>query len=287
MQAQFSQELLSSFYLWFENALVADSVKAYNTNQSNSFEYVDFKDVPSSHHGYQGRFRQLVTDQDVDIPNSGFFIDGNFVTGAENGIYIDYSDGRIIVPSASGSGLTITANNTVKEVNTYFSEEDPEQLIITNDFIDSAATDTTHLFSKEAKRDEKTYILPACFIRYVSTNGEPISFGGEDNSKTRIQVVVLAYTNYVLDGIMGAFSDLERTCIAEVPYGDFPYGRFNDIKAYPYSYSTLSDSYASKTWVENITTSKVTNSMTQDNMQKNLLVGFLDFDLSTFRYPRV
>ena len=67
MKAQFDQTLLSSFYLWFENYLLKDNSKAYSINTSNTFKYVDFPDVPSSHHGYQGQFKQLVGEYNVDV----------------------------------------------------------------------------------------------------------------------------------------------------------------------------------------------------------------------------
>ena len=69
MKAQFDQTLLSSFYLWFENYLLKDKSKAYSTDASNTFKYVDFADVPSSHYGYQGQFKQLVGEYDVDVTN--------------------------------------------------------------------------------------------------------------------------------------------------------------------------------------------------------------------------
>ena len=125
MKAQFDQDLLSSFYLWFENFLVKDKAQAYSTDNSNAFKYVDFPDIPSSHHGYQGQYRQLVAEQSVDVPNSGFFSDGGFVTGNydENGsVFTDYDNGRLIFPSASGTGLTLTANSTIKEVNSSTSD---------------------------------------------------------------------------------------------------------------------------------------------------------------------
>lgn len=287
MKAQFSHDLISSFYLWFENKLLSDSSKAYSTNQSNSFEYVDFKDVPSSFLGYQGKFRQLVADQNVDVPNSGVFIDGNFVSGSSPDIYIDYNDGRVIVPQSSGSALSITANNTVKEINTYISDDDEEQILLTSDFVDSADLASTNLFSKTNKRNKKTYILPACFIRFLNEESDRLSFGGEDDTKTKIRVIVLAKRNYLLDGVLSLFSNTETECITNVPFEDFPYGYFHNVKSFPYSYNGFKENYNTKTFIENVRTSKVTDSISLDKIQENLLLGFIDFDLSTYRYPRV
>lgn len=287
MKTQFSHTILNSFYLWFERELLGNKSKAYKTNQSNSFKYIDFPDVPNSHLGYQGQFRQLVADYCVDQPNSGVFIDGGFVSGDSSDIYIDYNQGRVIVPLASGTGLDITANHTVKEVNTYISSDDEEQLLITSDFVDSSDLTETYLFSKDEKLDERTYMLPACFIRLINNENEDFSFGGEDESVTRIRVTILSTDNYLLDGIIGLFSDTNERCITHVPFEDSPFGHFYSIKDYPYCYEDYVSALSGKTYVKEVASSKTKNSFNSEKVEKNIYVGFLDFDLSTYRYPRV
>lgn len=287
MKAQFSHELLSSFYLWFEHKLISSDSKAYKKDQSNSFVLTSFNDVPSTHVAYQGKFRQLVSDQTVDKANSGIFVNSGFVTGANTGIYIDYNNGRVILPVASGSGLSITANSTIKEINTYLTEDDEEQLLIQGDFIDSSAQSSTHLFSKTSKLNEKTYILPACFINIIKGDSEPLSFGGEVDTKTRIRVIVMALDNYTLVGILSLFEDTQEEIIRHIPYSNFPYGPFNSLKSYPYSYSTLSSQYSENSLIEKVRTSKVTSPEIVNKFDKNVLIGFIDFDLSTYRFPRL
>jgi hypothetical protein len=287
MISQFSHNIFSSFYLWFEGQLVSSGSKAYSTNQSNSFEYVDFYDVPPSHYGYQGKFRQLVADHSVDVPNSGVFIDGSFVSGDSSDVYIDYNNGRVIVPQSSGSSLNITANNTVKEVNTYMTEDDEEQLLLTSDFIDSSDTSSTNLFSKTSKRDEKTYVLPACFLRIATTDNKRLALGGEDDTVTTIKVAVLAKDNYTIDAVLSFFADKKGTCIKRVPYENYPYGIFHDVKSFPYSYSDFSSSYDATSYIEEVKTSKVSESISAEKIEKNVLIGFIEFDLSTYRYPRL
>lgn len=287
MKDQFSHQLLSSFYLWFENRLLSSRSKAYKKNQSNSFILTSFADVPSSHVAYQGKFRQLVAAQDVDKANSGIFVNSGFVTGANTGMYIDYDNGRVIFPVASGSGLTITANNTIKEVNTYLTEDDEEQLLIQADFINSADQSSTHLFSKTSKLNERTYILPACFINIIRGGSEELSFGGETNTETRIRVIVMALDNYTLTAICSLFEDSQHEVIKLVPFEDYPYGIFNSLKSYPYSYSTLAANYSSNSYIEKVTATKITSPEIVNKFDKNVLIGFIDFDLSTYRFPRV
>ena len=140
MKAQFDQNLLSSFYLWLENRLLKSDTKAYLTELDNNFRYVDFDDIPADMVGYQGEYRQLVADYDIDVVNSGFMVNGNFITGdssSNGGVYTDYNNGRLLFPVASGTGLNISGTYSVKEVNTYISHDDDLEFLIHSDFIEN------------------------------------------------------------------------------------------------------------------------------------------------------
>ena len=65
MKAQFDQNILSSFYLWFENQLLSDSAKAYKVDLSNAFISGSFSDIPPSHIAFQGKYRSLVGEHQV------------------------------------------------------------------------------------------------------------------------------------------------------------------------------------------------------------------------------
>ena len=291
MKAQFDQNILSSFYLWFENRLLGDKGKAYGSGASNAFRYVDFPDIPSSHVGYQGKYRQLVADNSVDEPNSGFFVDGGFVTGnydQNGGVYTDYNNGRLIFPSGSGTALTITANSTVKEVNTYIANDSDVQILLHSDFKDSS-TSLPYQYEHTGKLDEDTYFLPACFISVASSDNEEFSFGGEENTESRMRVMLLSSDNYILDSVMSLFRDTVREDMTHIPYEDFPYGFSYSIKDFPYSYDSLVDaqpSDATKSHIDTVTVSKVVSEELREKLNKNISVGFIDFDLSTIRFPR-
>ena len=137
MKAQFDQNLLSSFYLWLENRLLKSDTKAYLTGLSNNFRYVDFDDIPADMVGYQGEYRQLVAEYNIDTVNSGFFIGDDFITGdssANGNVYTDYNNGRILFPSASGTGLSVSGDYSVKEVNTYISHDSDLDFILQESF---------------------------------------------------------------------------------------------------------------------------------------------------------
>ena len=291
MKAQFDQTLLSSFYLWFENYLLKDKSQAYSTGASNTFKYVDFPDVPSSHYGYQGQFKQLVGEYNVDIPNSGFFSDGGFVTGdndANGGVFTDYDNGRLIFPSASGTGLTLTANSTVKEVNTYISYDGDLETILHSDFKEAGAN-FPYQYSKDSELDEQIFFLPACFISLASSDNTEFSFGGEEKTESRARVMILSSDNYIMDSVMSLFRDSVRTDFKNVPYESFPYGPFYSIKNYPYTYDGLISALtnAEETHIDNVSVSKVVSEQLRENLNKGISIGFIDFDLCTYRFPRL
>ena len=289
MNSQFDQTVLSSFYLWFENHLLAEKAKAYSTDMDNAFQYVDFPDIPSSHVGYQGKFRQLVGDHGVDQANSGFFAGAGFVTGnydENGGVYTDYNNGRLIFPAASGEALTLTANSTVKEVNTYIANDSDLQMILQSDFKDGSLP---YQYQQTSELDEEIYFLPACFISIASSDNTEFSFGGEENTQSRVRGMLLSFDNYILDAVLSLFRDTVREDITHIPYGDFPYGFSFSIKDFPYSYDTLvaAQSSPSTSHIDNVTVSKVVSEELREKLNKNISISFIDFDLSTYRFPRL
>ena len=287
MIPQFTHKLISSFQLWFENKLVSDGCKAYFTNVSNTFRQIDFDDIPSGYYAYQGLHRQLVAEYDVDVPNSGVIINGNFVSGDSEDIYIDYNRGRVVVPEASGDSLNITANHTIKEVNVYLTEDDETQILTQSDFIDTSDTSTTHLSSKVDKLDDNIRLLPACFIKLEKNTCEPLAFGGYSDTPTSVRVIVLASSNYIVDGLLSFFTEQCQKCIPLVPFGDNPYGEIFTLKSYPYAYSDYTGGYGEKAFISKVRTSKVTDSFSLERLQRNLVLGYIDFELSTYRYPNM
>jgi hypothetical protein len=294
MKAQFDQNVLSSFYLWFENRLLGDASKAYQINLDNAFISGSFPDVPSTHIAFQGKYRSLVGEYSVDNPNSGFFLGSHFITGDSDnngGVFTDYENGRLIFPQASGADIgstALTANSTVKEVNTYITNDTDAQIILHSDFKDSA-TELPYQYGKTDEYDETTYFLPACFISVASSDNKEFSFGGEEDTRTRMRVMVLSFDNYTLDSVLSLFRDTVRRDITHIPYEDFPYGFSFSIKDFPYSYDSLVSSQSSpvKSHIEEVSVSKIVSERIRENLNKNISIGYIDFELCTYRFPRL
>ena len=291
MKAQFDQNLLSSFYLWFENRLLKDDIKAYVQDLDNTFKYVEYHDLPSDFVGYQGQFRQLVAENSVESPNSGIFINGDFVTGdssSNGGVYIDHQEGRVVLPLASGTDLEITANSTVKEINTYISNDSDLSIILQSDFIENGQT-TPYFYNQSDKLDEKTFFLPACFISLASSDNDEHCFGGMEETKSRIKVLVLTRDNFIIDSVISKFRDTVREDITHIPYENFPYGFSYSVKNFPYEYDTLKSGFENdiSTHIEKVSVSKVFSERLRELINRDFSIATIDFDLSTYRFPRL
>jgi len=292
MKAQFDQNLLSSFYLWLENRLLKSDTKAYLTGLSNNFRYVDFDDIPADMVGYQGEYRQLVAEYNIDTVNSGFFIGDDFITGdssANGNVYTDYNNGRILFPSASGTGLSVSGDYSVKEVNTYIAHDDDLDLLLHSDFIENGQS-SPYFYSKDSLADEGAYFLPACFVSLASSENQEFSFGGEENTENRVRVMILTKDSYILDSVMSRLRDTVREKITHVPYEDFPYAYSYSVKDFPYTYDgmvTNQGDNALCSYIDRVTASKVVSEALREKLNSNFSIGFLDFDLSTYRFPRL
>ena len=287
MNVQFDHKLISSFYLWLENKLISDDIGAVVQNQSNEFQVINDTSIPSSHIAYQGRYKQLVAESQL---NSGFFVNGNFITGDTDtsNVYVDYENGRLIFPAASGSSLTVTANSTYKEVNTYLPKVEEEHILLHGDF-KTVGQDDPFSYTKTGMLDEPTYIIPACFINFVGGENEPFCFGGEEDSIRRLRVTVIANSNYIVDGILSALKDTNGETFRLIPVDEFPYGAFFSLKSFPYSYSSLSAAQpevnANLARIMEVDSYRLRNDAIRRS-RRDFSVGFVEFEISTLRFPR-
>ena len=101
--------------------------------------------------------------------------------------------------------------------------------------------------------------------------------------------MVLSFDNYTLDSVLSLFRDDVRRDITHVPYEDFPYGFSFSIKDFPYIYDDLIAAQSSpvKSHIEDVSVSKVVSEKIRENLNKNISIGYIDFELCTYRFPRL
>ena len=245
----------------------------------------DADDIPPNLDAFYAPFRQLV-GEGTGVP-SGVYIDGVEINQGTSGLLIDVNEARVLIESGASvaSGTPITGAFNTKEVNVYITNDSEEDLIMNNDFyVDDYGN--TYLQDKNNLNGRK-YTLPAAFISYNGSQNDPRALGGLEDTKAFVRVVAIVEDNYTLDGMVSMFRDAARETFPIISYSDFPYGEFFHIKEPPYTYTGIVNANESspQLYIESVTASKLFD-RTNKSIPLGVRIGFLDFDLSNFRYPR-
>lgn len=281
MKPQYQHELMTSFMLWFDHELLQKG-EAYS-NQTGYLYYDEDSRLPSSYKAYASPYKQWVSDSSVSgdtnptIPTSFNGYDRT------DDIIFDFENGRIIeTGGAFGTSETLSGTFAVKDFNVYLTNETEEDLILENKF---------ELNSRYSKSPSavKPYdqMNPAIFINSEFMTNEGFAFGGEDKTRNVIKAVVLAENSYQLDGVLSIFADSARKSFSKIPFSGHPTTEYGDIKNGSYSYTSTSDAYSASNpyYIEDVTVSKFSE-RAQSKVPGDIQVGFIDFEVSTLRFPR-
>jgi hypothetical protein len=281
MKPQFKHELMTSFMLWFDHELLQKG-EAYS-NQTGFLYYDDDSRLPSPYKAYASPYKQWVNDSSISgdtnpvIPTSF-----NGYDRTDN-IIFDFENGRIIeTGGAFGTDEVLSGTFAVKDFNIYLTNETEEDLILENKF----EVNSRYLMNPSAVKPYDQ-MVPAIFLNCEFMRNEGFAFGGEDRTTNIIKAVVLAENSYQLDGALSIFADSARKVISKIPFSKHPSTEYNDIKNGSYNYITLANTYLNSNpyYIEDVTVSKISQKA-QSKIPSDLQIGFVDFEISTNRYPR-
>jgi hypothetical protein len=173
-------------------------------------------------------------------------------------------------------------------VNTYISHDDDLEFLVHSDFIENGQ-DSPYFYNETGILDKGSYFLPACFVSLASSENEEFSFGGEENTQSRVRVMVLTKDSYILDSVISRLRDTVREKVTHVPYEDFPYAYSYSVKDFPYTYTGVVGDQGDSplcSYIDRVTASKVVSEALREKLNKDFSIAFLDFDLLTYRFPR-
>ncbi len=286
MKPTFTHNVINSFFLWFDNFLMTKG-DAYKTYTTKLYNYEDLR-LGGDKVVYGSPYKQWVYDKNITgatIP-SGFTINNQFVSTGTSGMKIDFDNGRIIFNSGVSTGLNITGTYSVKEISSYITDQPEDNLIIENKFVTNSRFTVS-----ETNILPYNPVTPCIFASIQTAHNTAFAFGGEDETKCIIKVVAFCENLYQLDGVLSVFADSYNEIFSIIPMTGHPLGEFNEIKtgAYPtgYNYHNVSNSYNSQTlFISHVETSKIRDSVIKE-LNPILHIGFLDFEIKTYRYPRL
>ena len=286
MKPTFSHNVMNSFFLWFDNFLMKKG-EAYKTYTTKLYNYSDAR-LGGSKVVYGSPYKQWVYDNSITgatIP-SGLTVNGTFIPTGTSGLVFDFDNGRAIFNSGTSTTLNITGTYTVKEINSYITDQPEDNLIIENKYVTNSRFTVT-----ETGISPYNPVTPCIFASIETAHNTAFAFGGEDETKSLIKVVAFCENLYQLDGVLSVFGDSYNEFFSLIPMTGHPLGEFNELKTgvYPtgYDYNNLSNTYNSqKMFISHVETSKIRDSVLKE-LNPILHIGFLDFEVTTYRYPRL
>lgn len=285
MKPVFQHQLLSSFYLWFDSYLLRKG-EAYETFTTNFYYYSDDR-LPNKK-VFGSPYKQFVFDESVPgsvVLEAVSGSAGTEITRGTSGMIIDYENGRLIFDSGVATGENLSGRYSVKNFNTYISNQNEEQLIMEGKYEANSRYTRSLTYVKPYAQ-----VTPAAFLTIESVNNQPFAFGGEDNTISNAKAVVFAENIYELDGILSVFADSNKECFANIPFTGAPLDEYGDVKSnhYPngYNYTGVANDFSNDIFlIENTTVSKFSD-RAKKAMDPNIFVGFIDFEIHKYRYPR-
>lgn len=286
MNPTFAHNINNSFFLWFDNFLMRKS-QAYKTYTTKFYNYEDPR-LGGGKVVYGSPLKQWVYDQNITgaIIPSGFHIDGSFTPTGTSGMFVDFDNGRLIFNSGVSRNLDISGTFSVKEFNTYLTNQSEESIVIDGKYISNNRFTVEENYIKPYDQ-----VTPAVFISMDTIDNEGYALGGLDETKIIMRSIIFADNIYQLDGCLGALSDSYNTCFSLIPTNEHPLGEYFRIKSdlYPtgYDYSDLSKKHShNKCFIQDVTTSKIRENANRE-LNPNVRVGFVDFEIVNLRYPRI
>lgn len=282
----FSHNVTNSFFLWFDNYLMRRA-DAYKTFTTKLYNYSDAR-LGNDKVVYGSPYKQWAYDKSITgltIP-TGFTIDGTFISTGTSGMFIDFENGRIIFNSGVSTNLNITGTYSVKEINSYITDQPEDNLIIEGKYVTNSRFTVTETYISPYNP-----VTPATFISIENVDNNGFALGGEDETRMRMKAVVFAESLYQLDGILSVFADSYNTNFNIIPMTNHPLGEYNNLKTglYPtgYDYVNVNKQYTSnKCYIYDVTTSKIKDDVLKE-LNPTLHIGFIDWDIGNIRYPRL
>lgn len=282
----FSHDVNNSFFLWFDNALMRKG-QAFKTYTTKLYNYTDNRLVGKVIYG--SPYKQWAYDKSIagiTIP-SGVTVDNTFIATGTSGMIIDFDNGRIIFNSGVSSSLTVSGTYSVKEINSYITDQPEDDLIVEGKYIQNSRFTVTETYVPPYNP-----VTPSAFISMEKIDNNPFALGGEDETRILIKAVVFCENLYQLDGTLSVFADTFNTNFNVIPMIQHPLAEFNNLKTglYPTGYDYINVNKNSinngKCYIYDVTTSKIKDNVIRE-LNPTLHIGFVDFEIGVIRYPRL
>lgn len=276
MKSLFLHDFQSSFYLWVDH-IIAEKAETFHLATGQVLRRSTEPRI-SGVYSYQSQRKPWVADTSL-VPNevTGVYVSG-VLTGVSN-MQVDYKNGRIL--SAQNLGATITGNFYYNEISVELNASTEESIIFENKYIDNARFYTNT--GQAAKPYD--YVTPIIFLSVDHVENVPFAFGGEDESKIFAKAIIVCENDFQRECILSVFNDSSSTCFPSITSESFPYNEYFNTTG-TYNFETLKNLAANDVYMVDKAKAARLSRSTQTQIPQNLSIGFVDFQICKYRYPR-
>tara|TARA_R100001082_G_scaffold3773_1_gene2996 strand:+ start:3331 stop:4194 length:864 start_codon:yes stop_codon:yes gene_type:complete len=286
MKAQFDNQVMSSFLLWFDNKLLTKG-EAY---QNTTGQFYSVSDDYYGYNTYASSYSQIVSDASITgatIP-TGLYAGNTLVNvgeGGNTGLYaIDYGNGRSYWSGTQSQN--ITGSFAIKDFNVYLTSRTEDEILFQTQYTNRNKIGSVVPTGLEP--DTKTY--PVVYLKPDGSSNEPLAFGGMDDTIINVRAIVIADSQFDIDAIGSLFRDQRQTNFYLLEASEMPFNQFGYYRNSQYNYTGIMDgkTNADQVFLNDINISRFDRVLENEvrKFNPNVYSTLIDFELSKFRFPR-
>jgi|TARA_B100001939_G_scaffold329807_1_gene326367 hypothetical protein len=297
MKAQFDNQVMSSFLLWFDNKLL-DKGEGFTNHSGLFYDMTDKWNFGDNYNVYNAPFKQFVYDTSI---NSATVMTGVTVTDSVDGqvsynldsaevFAINPTEGQVILKTDEFAGniTQVSGSYAIKEFSVKLTSEPEEKLLFETDF--KLKPKVTQTINTGLFEDQQSY--PVIFLKHNGSVNNPGAFGGQEFTSIDIRAIVLTNSQFTLDGICSIFRDTDDDNFYLFDADEFPFnyvGSYNNDAVFNYS-NTISGvnlGGPKGMYIKNVTVAKYSAGSLNDykSINANIYAALIDFEVEKYRLP--
>jgi hypothetical protein len=263
-------KILSSLKEYLNYRILKD-LQAYKNTTVNFTKYKDDRFISKNVYGSSYPF--WVYDQSI---TSGIPSGINNINRGTSGLAIDFKNGRII----TNTGVNITGSITVpvNEFHIYVTTKAESQLINETNYLQ-----LPDLKAATGPLSPDNVILPAIFLRFLSSVEEPYSLGGVEWATYNVRVICLTNTINEVVGLQHLIRGLNQRMVPVLT--TTPLNEYNDLKSPNWNYESILENASEKFYIQSASFQSIQSDMISEK-NPNLQIGIGLIKVAVLVQPR-
>ncbi len=230
MNPTYDTNLQASAICWVNNVLESRGGAYYTVGETFNSASTDFQ----GYHAFLPSKAQMVYDSSINgaIIPTGVYVNGVMNARGVNGLSIDFQRNQYLFTSNITS--TVSGSYSAREVNTYFTHDNIEQLLFENqNFVNPKN------LPNFVRNNIDASIVPAIYVQTAPGFNEFICLDGLASTKAEIKLIFISNNNFIFQNVNSLFRDEKGKYFPLLSAADFPFNYLGDLKNGTWNYNNL------------------------------------------------